>query len=187
MKTLTQKYFDVLERKLSLEDFRLWLQSLENTEELKRDTLWKMFFSFNYHSGSASTGYEFSKLLRNFDLDEYAVYKFGNCLDQILADGNLFRVVRSCHDFDLRYNYPLFGLIGNFDSELNNEEFSYSTVRQSLASLAESLETQWRSLGSHAEKLALLKGEIEVSSRITTRQDAVYERFYGRMWKIWKN
>ncbi|NMH28163.1 hypothetical protein [Flavobacterium silvaticum] len=186
MKTLATKYFEVLERKLSLEEFRNWLQSQENSEEVKHDKLWKTFLSFNYASGSGNIGYEFSKLLRNFDLDEYAIFKFGNSLTQILEDGNLFRIVRSCRDFDSRYNYPLFGIIGDFDSQLDNEEFSYSEVRQKLASIAEPIELQWNALKSNTEKLALLRKQIEVA-KATSTQGAVYDRFYGRMWKIWKN
>ncbi|MBD3582861.1 hypothetical protein [Flavobacterium selenitireducens] len=88
MKALTLKFFDVLEKNLSLKEFEKWLYSLDDSDGLKKSALWKAFYNFNYGS---KNGYEFAQLLSNFDTDEYALYKFENTLKTILADGNLFR------------------------------------------------------------------------------------------------
>lgn len=185
MKTLSLKFFEVLERKRSLEDFRDWLHSLENREELKSDRKWKPFFNFNF--GSGSVGYEFSKLLNQFDTDEYARFKFEDSLRSIMADGNLFRIVRSSHDFDMRYNYPAFGFIGDFDKILTSSPEVYETVRQQLAEKAELVLMQWESLASDEQRTLLLKGEIEMAESEKPSKNAAYERFSGRLWKVWKN
>ncbi|RZJ71703.1 hypothetical protein [Flavobacterium sp.] len=184
MKALTLKFFDVLERNLSLKEFENWLYSLENTDGLRNSALFKAFFNFNY---THKSGYEFSKLLTNFNTDEYALYKFENTLKQILSDGNLFRVVRSAHDFSLRYDYPLFAMIGEYDYELQNEYLSYETTRQKLAATAESLLQQWISLRTPAARLDFLKGKIEVSNPVPLSPDSAYVKFAGRLWNFWKN
>jgi|GEM_PF-2583939 len=184
MKALSLKFFDVLEKNLSLKEFEKWLYSLEDSDGLKKSALWKAFYNFNYGSKS---GYEFAQLLSNFDTDEYALYKFENTLKTILADGNLFRVVRSAHDFSLRYNYPLFELIGKFDYELQNEFQSYENTRQHLAGTAENLLQQWFSLRSNAERLDFLKGKIPVQNKVRLAPDSVYLKFSGKLWNFWKN
>lgn len=185
MKALTLKFFDVLERNLSLKEFENWLYSHENSDGLKNNDLWKAFFNFNYTSKSVR--YEFSKLLSNFDTDEYALYKFENTLKQILADGNLFRVVRSAHDFSLRYDYPLFAVIGDYDYELQNEYLSYESTRQKLAATAENLLQQWISLRTAEARLDFLKGKIPVQGKIRLAPDSSYFRFSGKLWNFWKN
>lgn len=185
MKTLTLKFFDVLERNLSLKEFESWLYSLENVDSLRKSALWKAFYNFNYTS--KSVGYEFSKLLSNFDTDEYALYKFENTLKQILSDGNLFRVVRSAHDFSLRYDFPLFAVIGDYDYELQNEYLSYESTRQKLAATAENLLQQWISLRTPVARLDFLKGKIEVQNRMRLAPEATYFRFSGKLWNFWKN
>lgn len=185
MKSLSTKFFEVLERELTLEDFQSWLQSLDNKEDLKKDALWGTFYDFNYNS--LSVGYEFSKLLGNFDTNQYAIFKFGNTLHQIMSDRNLFRIVRSCNDFDMRYHFPAFGAFGKFLNELDREPQAYFEVRQELAALAETILLQWNAFNSDAEKLAFIRGQIPIPSVPKSNRTAVYEQFYGKLWKIWKN
>lgn len=185
MKTLTTKFFQVLERNLSLREFEAWLNSLENADKLMKNELWKAFYSFNYNS--KSVGYEFSQLLSKFDTDEYALFKFENSLKQILEDGNLFRIVRSAHDFSLRYDYPLFAAIGDYDYELQNEYLSYEGTRQKLAATAENLLQQWISLKTPEARLDLLKGKIPVQTKLRLSPDSAYIRFSGKLWKFWSN
>jgi hypothetical protein len=184
MTLLKSKFFQVLERNLSLREFEDWLYS-DDAATFMADSRYKEFFLLNY--SSKSVGYEFSKLLKYFDLDEYALYKFENTLKQILADGNLFRIVRSCNDFYLRHDYILFGAIGVYDDELENEYFSYETARQELANVAEDLLLQWNALANAAARIAFLKGKIPVAARSLPSEDATYMRFSGRLWKFWKN
>lgn len=184
MKALTLKFFDVLEKNLSLKEFEKWLYSLDDSDGLKKSALWKAFYNFNYGSKS---GYEFAQLLSNFDTDEYALYKFENTLKTILADGNLFRVVRSAHDFSLRYDYPLFAIIGEYDYELQNEYQSYESSRQKLAGTAENLLQQWVSLRTPEARLEFLKGRIPVESKLRLAPDSAYFRFSGKLWNFWKN
>lgn len=184
MKLLKSKFFQVLERNLSLREFEDWLYS-EDAAGLMGDSRYKDFFLLNYNS--KSVGYEFSKLLRYFDIDEYAQYKFENSLKQILADGNLFRIVRSCNDFYLRHDYMLFGAIGVYDDGLENEHASYEAAKQELASVAEDLLLQWNALTTAGARVAFLKGKIPVAVRTIPAEDATYVRFSGRLWKFWKN
>lgn len=185
MKTLTNKFFQVLERNLSIKEFESWLNSLEDADKLVKNELWKAFYNFNYNSKSVR--YEFSQLLSKFDTDEYALYKFENTLKQILADGNLFRIVRSAHDFSLRYDYPAFAIIGDYDYELQNEYLSYEGTRQKLAATAENLLQQWISLKTPDARLALLKGKIPVQTKLKLSPDSAYVRFSGKLWKFWSN
>lgn len=184
MTLLKSKFFQVLERNLTLREFEDWLYS-DDAASFMGDSRYNEFFLLNYKS--KSVGYEFSKLLKHFDIDDYAQYKFENSLKQILEDGNLFRIVRSCNDFFLRHDYMLFGLIGIYDDELQNEYFSYEAARQELAELAEGLLEQWHALTSASSRIALLKGKIPVAPRPATSGEATYVRFSGRLWKFWKN
>ena len=150
-----------------------------------QDALWLEFFNINYQANSVR--YEFSKLLQRFNLDEYAQYKFESSIEEILQDGNLFRIVKSCNDFQQRYDYALFERIGCFDRELLNDAESYQNVRQQLAQIADRLWIHYKSLPDPASRIAFLKGKIDTGEIPTQVKSATYERFYGRLWQVFKN
>lgn len=171
MKTLKYKFFQALENSIALQDFENWLYSLNNVTELMEEKLWHDLFTFNYKSGSSS--YEFSKLIRYFDINEYAIYKFENSLSQIMEDGNLFRITKSCSDFYNRYDYSLFRHIAEYDDEMDNHFFSYEVIRSQLMHTATNLMAQWQQLDSNADKLAFLKEKVPVQP-IQPNNNSVY-------------
>lgn len=158
MNTLKSKFFQALERDIALHEFENWLYSLNDVSELMKEALWYDFFTFNYNSKSSS--YEFSKLIRYFDINEYAIYKFENSLDQILEDGNLFKITKSCSDFYNRYDYSLFWHIAKYDDEMDNNFFSYETIKSQLLVTAGHLKSKWDKLHTNVDKLAFLKEKI---------------------------
>jgi len=183
MKTLKSKFFQTLERDIALHDFENWLYSLDDVSDLMKEALWYDFFTFNYNSGDSN--YEFSKLIRYFDINEYAIYKFENNLNQILQDRNLFRITKSCSDFHNRYDYSLFRHIAEFDDAMNNDFFSYDSVKSQLLTTAGHLMAQWEQLSTNAEKLAFLKEKIAVQAKHPVGEPEHF-RPTGRWWRFWK-